>query len=218
VKMRRLLAVGAIVFAASVGTAQATTIDFEDLTRDATFVPVPGDKISGGFLFDSSNDHIHIDGGATPVWSTTNGTTFLVEDFNYSITLSPIAGGPFTLTSMDISEAHDFARAHEVLVTGIRFGGGANPTPLTLALDAFSTNPPGPNGFQTFSSVFGSDWQNLASVTLLGTSNIQGNGNYWALDNVVVDTTATAVPEPGTLTLLGLGSAYLVRRRRRNRQ
>jgi PEP-CTERM motif len=216
--MRRLLAVGAIVLAASVGTAQATTIDFEDLTKDTGVAPVPGDKISGGFLFDSSGDHLHIDGGATPIWSTTNGTTFLVEDFDLSIKVSPIAGGPFTLTSMDISEAHEFARAREVLVTGIRFGGGANPTPLTLSLDAFSTNPPGPNGFQTFSSVFGSDWQNLASVTLLGRSNIQGNGNYWALDNLVVDTTAAAVPEPGTLTLLGLGSAYLVRRRRRNRQ
>jgi hypothetical protein len=139
--MRRLLAVGAIVLAASVGTAQASTIDFEDLTRDATFVPVPGDKISGGFLFDSSGDHIHIDGGATPIWSTTNGTTFLVEDFDYSIKLSPLAGGPFTLTSMDISEAHEFARAHQVEVTGIRFGGGVNPAPLTLSLDAFSTNP-----------------------------------------------------------------------------
>jgi hypothetical protein len=216
--MRGILALVVLVLAGNVGTAQATTIDFEDLTRDATFVPVPGDKISGGFLFDSSGDHLHIDGGATPIWFTTNGTTFLVEDFNLSITLSPIAGGPFTLTSMDISEAHEFARAHEVLVTGIRFGGGANPTPLTLSLDAFSTTPAGPNGFQTFSSVFGSDWQNLASITLLGTSNIPLNGNYWALDNVVVDTTATAVPEPGTLTLLGLGSAYLVRRRRRNRR
>jgi len=172
-----------------------------------------GDKISDGFLFDSSGDHIHIDGGLTPIWSTTNGTTFLVEDFGFSIKLSPNAGGPFTLTSMDISEAHPDARARQVLVTGIRFGVGANPTPLTLSLDAFSTNPPGPNGFQTFT--FGSDWQNLASVTLLGTGD---GGAYWALDNVVVDTSAAAVPEPGTLTLLGLGSAYLVRRRRRNRQ
>jgi len=216
--MSRLLGVGAIVLAASVGAAQASTLGFEDLAKDPTFLPVPGDKTSDGFLFDSSGDHIHVDGGATPMWLTTNGTTFIVEDFGFSITFSPTAGGPFTLTSMDISEAHEFARARQVQVTGLRFGGGIDPTPLTLSLDAFSTTPFGPNGFQTFSSVFGSDWQNLASVTLLGTSNIQGNGNYWALDNVVVDTTATAVPEPGTLTMLGLGSAYLVRRRRRNRQ
>ncbi len=209
--MRRLLTLVALALAVSVGTAQATTIiDFQDLTRDPTFVPVPGDKISDGFLFDSSGDHIHIDGGATPIWSTTNGTTFIVEDFGFSITFSPTAGGPFTLTSMDISEAHEFARAHQVLVTGVRFGGGANPTPLTLSLDAFSTTPPGPNGFETF--VFDSNWQSLASVTLLGTGDA---GAYWALDNIVVD---TAVPEPGTLTLLGLGSAYLIRRRRRNRR
>jgi len=207
--MRRLLVLVALVLAASVGTAQATTIiDFEDLTRDPTFVPVPGDKISDGFLFDSSSDHLHVDGGATPIWNTTKGTTFLVED-GPSITVSPIAGGPFTLRSMDISEAHEFARAHQVLVSGIRFGGGINPAPLTLSLDAFSTNPPGPNGFQTFT--FGSDWENLASITLLGTGDLLA---YWALDNIVV---ADAVPEPATLTLLGLGSAYLIRRRRRIR-
>jgi hypothetical protein len=208
--MTRLLALVAVALTCNLGNAYATTIDFEDLTRDTTATPVPGDKISDGFLFDSSSDHLHVDGGATPLWSTTNGTTFLVED-GPSITVTPLAGGPFTLMSMDISEAQTFARAHQVLVTGIRFGGGTNPTPLTLALDAFSTNPPGPNGFQTFT--FDSDWQNLASITLLGTGDLLA---YWALDNVVVDT--APVPEPGTLTLIGLGSAYLIRRRRRNRQ
>lgn len=130
--------------------------------------------------------------------------------------MSPTADRPFALTSIDVSEANanEAIRAREIQVTGIRFGGGTNPTPLTLSLDAFSTTPVGPNGFQTFSSVFGSDWENLASVTLLGTGDGIG-GNYWALDNVVVP---DAVPEPGTLTLLGLGSAYLVRRRRRNRR
>jgi len=208
VRIKRLLAAGTVVLAASVGTAQATTIDFEDLAVDST-IGGGGDRISGGFLVDSSGDHTHVDGGAG-IWGTSNGTTFMVFDFDNLITFSPTAGGPFTLMSMDVSEAHDFARAQEILVTGIRFGGGANPTPLTLPLDAFATIPAGPNGFQTFS--FGSDWENLASVTLLGTGGI---GNYWALDNVVVD---TKVPEPGTLTLLSLGSAYLVRRRRRNRQ
>ena len=48
---------------------------FEDLPKDI-FTHVPGDKTSGGFLFDSSIDHSHIDGGATPIWSTTNGNDF----------------------------------------------------------------------------------------------------------------------------------------------
>lgn len=214
-RLRRLLAVGVILLAASVGTAQATTIiDFEDLTRDPTFVPVPGDKVSGGFRFHPT-DHFHIDGGATPVWSTTNGTTFAVEDFNQTLTFSPIAGGSFTLTSLDLSEAHEFARAQQVLVTGVRFGGGANPAPLTLTLDAFASFPFSPvNAFETF-SVFGADWSNLESVSLMGTGIA---GAYWGLDNIVLNDVVPAVPEPGTLTLLGLGSAYLIRRRRRNRQ
>jgi len=47
-------------------------------------------------------------------------------------------------------------------------------------------------------------------VVLQGTGG--DPGNYLGIDTIVVDT----VPEPGTLTLLGLGSAYLVRRRRRH--
>jgi hypothetical protein len=212
-RMIRLLAAAALIFAGSVASAQATTINFEDLIADPTFSGMTGpggDRISGGFLIDSSGDHSHVEDGPDN-WHTDNGTTFMVFDFGNSITLSPIAGGPFTLTSLDVSEAHEFARAREIQVTGIRLGDGANPTPLTLSLDAFATTPAGPNGFQTFSSVFGSDWENLASVTLLGTGDPAG-GNYWALDNVVVAT--AAVPEPGTLTLLGLGCAYLIRRRR----
>jgi hypothetical protein len=69
------------------------------------------------------------------------------------------------------------------------------------------------NHFQTF--VLGPEFGNLASFRLTGGGALAGRGgNYYAIDNVVVD---AAVPEPATLSLLGLGSAYLVARRRRNR-
>jgi hypothetical protein len=56
----------------------------------------------------------------------------------------------------------------------------------------------------------------LSSFTLTGLGALAGPGsNYFAIDNVVV---GTAVPEPGTLSLLGLGSAYLFGRRRRTRR
>jgi hypothetical protein len=51
-------------------------------------------------------------------------------------------------------------------------------------------------------------------VALTGTGATSGNLNYFAIDNINVD--AAAVPEPGTLMLLSLGCAFLVRRRRRN--
>ena len=46
-----------------------------------------------------------------------------------------------------------------------------------------------------------------------GQSNRWVGSNYYAIDNVVV---GAAVPEPGTLSLFGLGCAYLSGRRRRN--
>jgi hypothetical protein len=68
------------------------------------------------------------------------------------------------------------------------------------------------NYFQTF--ILDPDFGNLSSFTLTGMGALAGPGsNNFAIDNVVVN---TAVPEPGTLTLLGLGSAYLFGRRRRN--
>ena len=65
------------------------------------------------------------------------------------------------------------------------------------------------NYFQTFllDAAFG----NLSSFTLTGVGALGPGSNYYAIDNVVVN---TQVPEPGTLSLLGLGSAFLFVRRR----
>ena len=40
--------------------------------------------------------------------------------------------------------------------------------------------------------------------------------DFFAIDDINVEAPVAAVPEPGTLTLLSLGTAYLIRRRRRN--
>ena len=212
--MRRILALAILVLAGSIGTAQATTINFEDLAQtpgNEIFFGNGTDPISGGFLFDAAS-HSHV---GNRVWGTDNGSTFMVVDEVLgpdAITVSPIGGGPFALTSIDISEAHGTAvfSARQVQITGNVFGGGTVST--LLLLDNNLVDNVFANYFQTF--VLGADFGNLSSFTLTGGGALVG-GNYYAIDNAVV---GTPVPEPGTLSLLGLGSACLIRRRRRNRR
>jgi hypothetical protein len=211
--MRRILALVLLVLAGSIGNAQATTVTFEDLAvahGTEVFHDGNADPISNGFLFDAAS-HSHI---ANAFWGTDNGSTHLVLDDVLgpdATTISPIVGGPFALSSIDISEAHDnpFFSARQIEVTGNLFGGGTIFT--VLALDNNKVNGVTADYFQTFA--FDAGWSNLSSVKLNGIGARAGGGNYYAIDNLVVN---SAVPEPGTLTLLGLGSAYLIRRRRRN--
>jgi PEP-CTERM motif len=217
--MRRLLALAAMLVVGSIGNAQAATITFEDLAIDDGPI-VGGDRTSGGFFFDTATEHLHIVQAAAS-WGTGNGTNFmLIDDVGGThppatnpITFSPTLGGPFALLSIDISEASQvISYSRQIEVTGNVFGGGTVFTVLDLD-DNFVDSTPA-NYFQTFT--FDPTWGNLTSVILQGINSQPLNGNYYAIDNIVVDT--TAVPEPGTLSLLGLGSAYLIRRRRRNRR
>ena len=207
--MRRLLVLVALILAGSISNAQAAVITFEDLPVDppGTF---DGDRISGGFLFDSPGNHTHIDDGTS--WGTSNGTKILVLDFGnpIDITFSPIGGGAFALAAIDLSKANTFntTSATNVGILGNLVGGGTVSTSVAL----------NPNFvFTTFT--FDSSWTNLASVVLdaFG-STCCGDlpGNYFAVDNIVVG--AATVPEPGMLSLLGLGTAYVLGRRRRSRR
>ena len=208
--MKRFIALGVLVLAGSISNAQAAVITFEDLPLDPGGTP-GGDRTSGGFLFDTLLDHSHIDDGTS--WGTSNGTHIMVIDAfggPNNVAFSPIGGGPFALTGIDLSKANTFSTtsAQSVEVIGNLLGGGT--VSVTFALPpAFS--------FTTFA--FDSSWTNLSSVVLNGVgAGCCGPvpGNYYAIDNIVVD--VAAVPEPATLSLLGLGSAFIFGRRRCNRR
>jgi hypothetical protein len=211
----------AILLAAGVGNAQAASIvNFEDLALDS--MGAGGDRISGALSFDTSWNHSHID---INQWGTSNGTKFMMVDnvatnlggTSNTNTFSTTWGGPFALTSMDVSEAgNPGTMARQVQVTGNLWVGGIVST--LLVLDSNLVDGVTANYFQTF--VFGPEWNNLASVTLSGLgAQCCGpiGGNYYGIDNIVIDFPGSQVPEPATLTLVGLGSAYLVRRRRNRR-
>ena len=211
--MRRLLALGAMIVAVSAGSARGAVLDFEDLPLDPSMISPGGDRLSRGFLFDSALDHIHVDDDS---WGTANGSRFLVIDLTPNpVAFAPASGAPFSLTSMDISEAHTLnAWSRQIEVTGTKVGGATVFTVLTL--DGNINAAVLGNYFETFT--FDSTWTDLASVVLNGIGAQccgQPPGNYYAVDNIVVD--VAAVPEPGTLSLVGLGAAYIAVRRRGRR-
>ena len=215
--MRRLLAVGALVLAGSVvgaGSVQASTITFED----QGFVPMLpfnaeprfSDLTSGGFFFDMA--------GPNPVYQLANnsanidnGTTYLVTEGAPSlVTFSQAGGAPFSLNSFDYARWQGpTIGAATITVTGYR----ADNTTVMTTLFPVGDFSAGGSGTDFQTAIFGADWTNLARVDLLGTGATTGTLNYFAIDNVAVNN--SPVPEPGTLTLLSLGSAYLIRRRRR---
>jgi hypothetical protein len=208
--MRRLLALGALLLAGSVGSAQAMTITFEDhAVSPGTANPTSGDLTSGGFLFDSTADFYQLANNSADI---DNGSTYLVTEGDplSQVTLSQSGGAPFTLTSLDYAKWQSAASAAATItITGTHVD---NTTVVTTLSPGGFFGGPGVD-FQTF--VFGPAWANLSMVALSGTGATFGSLNYFAIDNVVV--APAAVPEPGTLTLLGMGSAYLLGRRRRRR-
>lgn len=205
--MTRLLAVGALVLAGSVGSAQAATITFEDhAVPVGTAQPTSGDLTSGGFFFDAFSNLYQLANNSADI---DNGSTYLVTEGGTSrVTISQVGGGPFALTSLDYAKWQtDASAAATITVTGNR---ADNVTLVATLSPGGIFGGPGAD-FKTFA--FGAGWTNLVSVSLSGTGATFGTLNYFAIDNVVVS--PAAVPEPGTLTLLGLASVSLIRRRNR---
>jgi hypothetical protein len=61
------------------------------------------------------------------------------------------------------------------------------------------------------------NWQNLTSVNFVGSGNAGGEGwNFYRVDNLTM--ASSAVPEPGSLFLLGTGLLGLGRAWRKRRQ
>ena len=206
--MKRLLLAGLFALAGGLGNAQASVITFEDLPLDPPMT-FGGDRTSGGFLFDTALNHSHIDNGTN--WGANNGTTIMViDDFGAPNPVTMSAGGAtFAITGIDLSRANTFSTTSstQVHVTGNLLGGGTVSTTFQLTPDF---------KFNTF--VFDSSWTNLVSVVLDGDgATCCGQpGNYFAVDNIVVDT--AVAPEPTALSLLGLASTVVWSRRRRNDQ
>lgn len=222
--LKRLFALSVICFALAAPTQAAPiTVDFEELGA----LSFGGTLSNDGYDFTilAGNLVSLLDGQACGPACAGNGTVALVVSGDG---LNPFATQPLTMTASDDSTFYlqglDFAEfvvggdptnADFITLTGYLFGGGT--VTQTLSVDSVNDGPGGGVDFQ--SAVLNNFWATslLVALDFAGISNVSGDNQAFQIDNVRVDD-IEAVPEPGSLLLLGSGAVLVgaaIRRRQR---
>jgi hypothetical protein len=196
---RGLSLVFGLLVAFSAGQAGATMVDFEDVAVASGSFTNESDVTSNGFTFNTATNHSHLANNFTGV---DNGGTYLgIDDAagpNPTIMFEGLNGDSFNLRTVDLAEWNTSASATSVELTGFYAAGGT--VSETVVFDQVY------GAFQT--EVL--NWAGLSQVQFEG---FGPSGNYYAIDNLDL----SVVPEPASMTLLGLGLAGVAVRRRRKR-
>ena len=168
------------------GGAHATVVNFDN----------PGviEIVNNTFVATYTESGYKIQGQAADFLLLDNGAGngFLVGGFFGAVPFSLMAasGGAFSLQSFDLGYYDLGDTPGTLTVSGVLNG-------AQVATGTFNLGAPN-------TTTFGANWARLTQVTFLASSG-------FSLDNINV----TAVPEPGTLALVGLAAVGLVASRRR---
>ena len=184
--MKRLLL--ASTLAAAAFNANAVVMDFNQLTGYA-LVGRGFHYEEDGFQLDTASSGYGFYSIHSRDYRYDGSVGFFNESSNAVTTLSRIGGGLFSLASIDLDSLNG---GYQVTVN---FSGTlANGSVVSTS---FRTNAA--NNLQTFT--FGSDFDSVSSVSWVQASP------FHSFDNIVLHTgaPASAVPEPSTVAMLGLG-------------
>jgi PEP-CTERM motif len=182
--------IGAALVAFASPAVAATTITFNDIAVSPSNAIVSS-AVSSGFTFTGAHFHI----------------------IDASVNFAPTAGGTFSLNQADIAELFLAGNGFgTVTFTGTVSGGGS--LTKTFTLDGIRDGLGGVPDFQT--ALF-TGWNNLTTVNITG-NLVTGAPGDWSIDNILVNATPGAVPEPATwgLMLAGFGIVGGAMRRRQH--
>jgi hypothetical protein len=185
------------------------TLDFQDvLAAKGSDVPFFDPVQSHGFTLTATNPPtgfsagFEVHGPGSPFFAGAPGLVAFAPATSPPdnlIELTQSNGQPFSLISIDLARNFAFDPAPTVTFTGTLPGGGTVTESFTV------TVPVGTAAFQTF------NFTGFGDVTSVSWGQPQLSNGLHQFTNIVLDTNPTvAVPEPSTLTLLGLGSLGLL--------
>ena len=189
-------------------TATATLIDFEDVAVPHDTHLIVNSFTANDFVL-SRDGNGHIDLGNDEEKYTNNGTQVAyVHNGSFTINVDSVSGDTFEISQFDGAEFWRDGKTNASAITLFAITDQGLHVSEDFVLDAAFDGRNGADDFELFTVT--NSFQNLVHA------EFSGGGAAFSIDNIV-GYTASEVPEPSTLLLLGVGIAVFAAGRRKNR-